>query len=84
MPRVLTKNSPNKLEYWKEHRRRNAMRCRQQRIEWREANRERIRLCPRRSNYRKLLRLGQGDKQVINAKINELDIQITKIPASGN
>ena len=84
MPGVLTKNSPKKLEYWKEYRRRNAVRCREQRSEWREANRERIRLCARRSYYRKLLRLGQGDKQVVNAKINELDIQIMKILASEN
>ena len=84
MPGVLTKSSPKKLEYWKEYRRRNALRCREQRSEWREANRERIRLCARRSYYRKLLRLGQGDKQVINAKINELDIQIMKILASEN
>ena len=72
------------VKYWKEYRRRNALRCREQRSEWREANRERIRLCARRSYYRKLLRLGQGDKQVINARINELDSQIMKILASEN
>ena len=84
MPGVLTKNSPKKIEYWKEYRRRNAVRCREQRSEWREANRERIRLCARRSFYRKLLRLGHGDIQVFNARINELDSHIMKILASEN
>ena len=86
MPGVLTKNSPKKIEYWKEYRRRNALRCREQRSEWREANRERIRLCARRSYYRKLLRLGQGDKQVINCLLytspSPRDLSTSRMPSS--
>ena len=57
MSGVFTKHPPEKLEYWRKYRRENAMRCREQRSQWREANRERIRLCARRSYYRRLLRV---------------------------
>ena len=37
---VLTKHPPEKLEYWRRYRRENAMRCREQRSQWREASGE--------------------------------------------
>ena len=75
----MLKHPPEKLEYWKKYRRENVMRCREQRSHWREANRERIRLCARRSYYRKLLRDGQRDSEQIQITISELDDQIADI-----
>ena len=76
---VFTKYPPEKLEYWRKYRRENAMRCREQRSQWREANRERIRLCARRSYYRKLLRDGHGDINQVQLRISDLDYQIAVI-----
>jgi len=76
---VFTKHPPVKLEYWRKYRRENAMRCREQRSQWREANRERIRLCARRSYYRRLLRDGHGDINLVQSRISDLDNQIAFI-----
>ena len=76
---VFTKHPLEKLEYWRKYRRENAMRCREQRSQWREANRERIRLCARRSYYRKLLRDGHGDVKLVQSRISDLDKQIAFI-----
>ena len=75
----FTKHPPEKLEYWRKYRRENAMRCREQRSQWREANRERIRLCARRSYYRRLLRDGHGDINQVQLRIADLDYQIAFI-----
>ena len=75
----MLKHPPEKLEYWRRYRRENIMRCREQRSQWREANRERIRLCARRCYYRKLLRDGQRDSEQIQRRISELDDQIADI-----
>ena len=61
MSGVFTKHPPEKLEYWRQYRRDNAAKCREQRRQWREANRDRIRICARRSYYRRASREGQGD-----------------------
>ena len=53
-----------------------------QRSEWREANRPRIRLCARRSYYRRLLREGNGDAKHIQEIIEKLDTAISNILAS--
>ena len=76
---VFAKHPPEKLEYWRKYRRENALRCREQRSQWREANRERIRLCARRSYYRKLLRDGHGDIKLVQSRISDLDNQIAFI-----
>jgi len=76
---IMLKHPPEKLEYWRKYRRENAMRCREQRSQWREANRERIRLCARRSYYRKLLRDGHGDISLVQSRISDLDNQIAFI-----
>ena len=76
---IVTKNSPEKLEYWRQYRRDNAEQCRRQRLQWREANRDRIRLCARRSYYRKLLREGRGDVTQIQIIITNLNDQIATI-----
>ena len=75
----MLKHPPEKLEYWRRYRRQNAMRCREQRSHWREANRERIRLCARRCYYRKLLRDGLRESGQIQIRISELDNQIADI-----
>ena len=75
----MLKHPPEKLEYWRRYRRENVMRCREQRSQWREANRERIRLCARRCYYRKLLCDGQRDSEQIQKMICELDDQIADI-----
>ena len=79
---VFTKNPPTKLDYWRRYRRENAAKCNQQRSEWREANRPRIRLCARRSYYRRLLREGNGDAKHIQEIIEKLDTAISNILAS--
>ena len=76
---IVTKNSPEKLEYWRQYRRDNAEQCRRQRRQWREANRDRIRLCARRSYYRKLLREGRGDVTQIQIIITNLNDEIATI-----
>ena len=76
---IVTKNSPEKLEYWRQYRRDNAEQCKRQRRQWREANRDRIRLCARRSYYRKLLREGRGDVTQIQIIITNLNDQIATI-----
>ena len=76
---IVTKNSPEKLEYWRQYRRDNAEQCKNQRRQWREANRDRIRLCARRSYYRKLLREGRGDVAQIQIIITNLNDQIATI-----
>ena len=76
---IVTKNSPEKLEYWRQYRRDNAEKCKNQRHQWREANRDRIRLCARRSYYRKLLHEGHGDVPRIQAMITHLNKQIVAI-----
>ena len=76
---IVTKNSPEKLEYWRQYRRDNAEQCKRQRRQWREANRDRIRLCARRSYYRKLLREGRGDVAQIKIIITNLNDQIATI-----
>ena len=73
----MLKHPPEKLEYWRRYRRENVMRCREQRSQWREANRERIRLCARRCYYRK--RDGQRDCEQLQKMICELDDQIADI-----
>ena len=81
MLKVFTKHPPEKLEYWRNYRRENALKCRQQRSEWRNANRPRIRLCARRSYYRRLLREGNGDAKHIQDIIAKLDTAISDILA---
>ena len=76
---IVTKNSPEKLEYWRQYRRDNAEQCKRQRRQWREANRDRIRLCARRSYYRKLLREGRGNVTQIQIIITNLNDQIATI-----
>ena len=51
MSKIGTKYPPEKLEYWRQYRRDNAEKCKNQRRQWREQNRDRIRLCARRSYY---------------------------------
>ena len=79
MLEVFTKHPPEKLEYWRKYRLENAVRCREQRSQWREANRERIRLCARRSYYRKLLREDRCDACHTQAIVMNLDNQIASI-----
>ena len=79
MSGVFTKHPPEKLEYWRQYRRDNAAKCREQRRQWREANRDCIRLCARRSYYRKLLHGGHDDASRIQAIISHLDDQIAAI-----
>ena len=79
MSTIGTKYPPEKLEYWRQYRRDNAEKCRDQRRQWREQNRDRIRLCARRSYYRKLLHEGHGDVPRIQAMITYLDKQIVAI-----
>ena len=79
---IVTKNSPEKLEYWRQYRRDNAEKCKNQRRQWREQNRDRIRLCARRSYYRKLLHEGHGDVPRIQAMIAHLDKQIVAMLSS--
>ena len=76
---IVTKNSPEKLEYWRQYRRDNARAMQKTRRQWREANRDRIRLCARRSYYRKLLREGRGDVTQIQIIITNLNDQIATI-----
>ena len=76
---IVTKNSPEKLEYWRQYRRDNAEKCKNQRRQWREQNRDRIRLCARRSYYRKLLHDGHDEASRIQAIISHLDDQIAAI-----
>ena len=79
MSTIGTKYPPEKLEYWRQYRRDNAEKCRDQRRQWREQNRDRIRLCARRSYYRKLLHEGHDDVSRIQAIISHLDDQIAAI-----
>ena len=79
---IVTKNSPEKLEYWRQYRRDNAEKCKNQRRQWREQNRDRIRLCARRSYYRKLLHEGHDDVPRIQAMIAHLDKQIVAMLSS--
>ena len=79
MSKIGTKCPPEKLEYWRQYRRDNAEKCKNQRRQWREQNRDRIRLCARRSYYRKLLHEGHGDVPRIQAMITYLDKQIVAI-----
>ena len=79
MSKIGTKYPPEKLEYWRQYRRDNAGKCRNQRHQWREQNRDRIRLCARRSYYRKLLHEGHDDASRIQAIISHLDDQIAAI-----
>ena len=81
MMQGTTKNSPEKLEYWRNYRRENSERCRNQRRQWREANRDRIRLCARRSYYRRLLRDSRGNPTHVQAVIAEIDSKIATILA---
>ena len=60
----------------------NAAKCKEQRRQWREANRDRIRLCARRSYYRRALREGQGDATSIQTVISSLDNQIAAMLAT--
>ena len=39
---VFTKHPPEKLEYWRKYRRENAMRCLEQRSQWRESSNAKI------------------------------------------
>tara|TARA_B100000945_G_scaffold130487_1_gene104174 strand:- start:796 stop:1110 length:315 start_codon:yes stop_codon:yes gene_type:complete len=82
MSGVFTKHPPEKLEYWRQYRRDNAAKCKEQRRQWREANRDRIRLCARRSYYRRALREGQGDATSIQTVISSLDNQIAAMLAT--
>ena len=79
MSTIGTKYPPEKLEYWRQYRRDHAEQCRNQRRQWREQNRDRIRLCARRSYYRKLLHDGHDDVSRIQAIISHLDDQIAAI-----
>ena len=79
MSKIGTKYPSEKLEYWRQYRRDNAEKCRNQRRQWREHNRYRIRLCARRSYYRKLLHEGHGDVPRIQAMITYLAKQIIAI-----
>ena len=83
MSTIGTKYPPEKLEYWRQYRRDNAEKCRDQRRQWREQNRDRIRLCERRSYYRKLLHEGHDDVPRIQAMIAHLDRQIVAMLSSG-
>ena len=82
MSTIGTKYPPEKLEYWRQYRRDNAEKCRNQRRQWREQNRDRIRLCARRSYYRKLLHEGHDDASRIQAMIAHLDKQIVAMLSS--
>ena len=82
MSTIGTKYPPEKLEYWRQYRRDNAEKCRDQRSQWREQNRDRIRLCARRSYYRKLLHEGHDDVPRIQAMIAHLDKQIVAMLSS--
>ena len=82
MSTIGTKYPPEKLEYWRQYRRDNAEKCRDQRRQWREQNRDRIRLCARRSYYRKLLHEGHDDVPRIQAMIAHPDKQIVAMLSS--
>ena len=82
MSKIGTKYPPEKIEYWRQYRRDNAEKCRNQRRQWREPNHDRIRLCARRSYYRKLLHEGRGDASRIQTIISHLDKQIIAILGS--
>ena len=82
MSTIGTKYPPEKLEYWRQYLRDNAEKCRDQRRQWREQNRDRIRLCARRSYYRKLLHEGHDDVPRIQAMIAHLDKQIVAMLSS--
>ena len=82
MSTIGTKYPPEKLEYWRQYRRDNAKKRRNQRRQWREQNRDRIRLCARRSYYRKLLHEGHDDVPRIQAMIAHLDKQIVAMLSS--
>ena len=83
MSGVFTKHPPEKLEYWRQYRRDNAAKCKEQRRQWREANRDRIRLCARRSYYRRALRgEGKRDATSIQTVISSLDNQIAAMLAT--
>jgi len=82
MSTIGTKYPPERLQYWRQYRRDNAEKCRSQRRQWREANRDRIRLCARRSYYRKLLLEGHDDVPRIETIIAGLDDEIAAIQES--
>ena len=82
MSTIGTKYPPEKLEYWRQYRRDHAEKCSDQRRQWREQNRDRNRLCARRSYYRKLLHEGHDDVPRIQAMIAHLDKQIVAMLSS--